>query len=606
MSDKSSDDFKRLIKTRVELQETVATVIDNFDANPNNSLSVKLQLEKIKRSIVKFENIQPNINVVEQESDMSNSNSTNNGQAGNQYSSTWKHDNPNSLQSKLLFDGSPYQWPSFISLFNLWFHKNDGVPTLDKFYSLKNSLGGWTLDIINTIPVTAENYLLAYNTLVSKFDNETTIAQHHIASLLKTPNVIEPEHELAHLHRHFMSHVRALKDLGQPVEHWDVWLVTLVCSKLDAVTFGEWQMDHSSKELPLYSDMESFLAGKVATYGVGQLTSDQALPIDDLNNSITSSSSDENMVLLVIPDDSISKCLVCNQNHELGQCADFLNMSVVRRKDIVFKCHLCFNCLQSNHKVHECESSTLCAMCNERHHTSLHNDNEEHEAINSQNNIAIQSDLQSLNLMNLSSMIINSINEYETSSRADAQYSVQVMLATVVVNVCDTLGNMIPCRAILDSGSQLNFVTSVCAHRLGINIINAPLSITGIGQLNSMMHECCSILLNSRVNDIKCTLEMYLLPTIINNIPKKSFNTDNFNIPDYVRFQLADPFYNKTDDVDMILGAGMFFEIMKQEKHVISDYLAFQDTLFGWVFTGQLVSVRNEITAEEEPIDIQY
>jgi len=635
MSEPLSGDLKRLVNTRVDVQETVALVIDNFEAN-RDGRAAEMQLEKIKKSVVKFEDVRSNENAVEQQRDSQNAGHVstaeeaddvrtvmsdavdfpdtsspgdmdNGGQASNRSFSTWKNDNPHGLQSELLFDGSPHQWPSFIELFNLWFHKNDKVPTLDKFYYLKSSLGGWTLDIVKTIPETAENYLLAYNTLVSKFDNETTIVQHHIASLLKTPNVIEPEYELARLHRHFMLHVRSLKDLGQPVEHWDVWLVALVCSKLDSVTFGEWQSGQSSKGLPLYSDMENFLAGKVAAYGGGQVTSDQALPIDELNSSVASSSSDEDMVVFIIPGEDMSMCLVCNENHQLGQCEDFLNMPVVRRKDIVFKCHLCFNCLQSNHKVRECESSSMCTKCTEKHHTSLHNDSQEHEMINSQNNIAVQTDLQSLDLINLPSMVIDTdtVNGNDTSSDVDAHFSIQVMLATVVFDVCDASGNMIPCRAILDSGSQLNFVTSECAHRLGLNIVDAPLTIIGIDQLNSMMHQCCSVQLCSRVSDMKCTLEMYLLPTVINNVPKKTFNTGNFNIPDYVQFQLADPSYNKTAVVDMVLGAGLFFEIMREERHVISNYLAFQDTVFGWVFTGQLITVRNEITDEEEPIEVR-
>lgn len=57
------------------------------------------------------------------------------------------------------------------------------------------------------------------------------------------------------------------------------------------------------------------------------------------------------------------------------------------------------------------------------------------------------------------------------------------MLATVIVEVCDGLGNTIRCRAVLDSGSQLSFITSQCVRRLGLNVSNVVLPISGIGLL---------------------------------------------------------------------------------------------------------------------------
>lgn len=55
-----------------------------------------------------------------------------------------------------------------------------------------------------------------------------------------------------------------------------------------------------------------------------------------------------------------------------------------------------------------------------------------------------------------------------------------VMLAKVVVEVCDDYGNIVQCRVVLDSGSQVNFVTNQCARRLGLFLVDAAVSLNGV------------------------------------------------------------------------------------------------------------------------------
>jgi len=60
--------------------------------------------------------------------------------------------------------------------------------------------------------------------------------------------------------------------------------------------------------------------------------------------------------------------------------------------------------------------------------------------------------------------------------------TIQVVLATAVVYVNDAAGNVRRCRAVLDSGSQLCFITNKLARRLGLQIVNNSVPITGIEQ----------------------------------------------------------------------------------------------------------------------------
>ncbi|XP_060860141.1 uncharacterized protein LOC132937334 [Metopolophium dirhodum] len=103
---------------------------------------------------------------------------------------------------------------------------------------------------------------------------------------------------------------------------------------------------------------------------------------------------------------------------------------------------------------------------------------------------------------------------------------------------------MVQCRAVLDSGSQVNFVTNQCARRLRLFRVDAAVPVSGIGHSHAKSLQYCVAQVHSRVED--------------------------------VQFNLADPGYNKPGNVDMLLGAELFFDIMKTDKHVISEQASFQ------------------------------
>lgn len=72
------------------------------------------------------------------------------------------------------------------------------------------------------------------------------------------------------------------------------------------------------------------------------------------------------------------------------------------------------------------------------------------------------------------------------------QSNMQVVLATVIVNIKNLSGNLVPCRAVLDSGSQLSFITDQCVAALGLKCKGVTLPINGIGQSNTQSCKCCT------------------------------------------------------------------------------------------------------------------
>ncbi|KAJ8934811.1 hypothetical protein NQ318_010225 [Aromia moschata] len=55
------------------------------------------------------------------------------------------------------------------------------------------------------------------------------------------------------------KHLRSLKALGEPTEHWDTLIIHIITSKLDNTTRREWESFELKQELPLMEDINKFL-----------------------------------------------------------------------------------------------------------------------------------------------------------------------------------------------------------------------------------------------------------------------------------------------------------------------------------------------------------
>ena len=70
----------------------------------------------------------------------------------------------------------------------------------------------------------------------------------------------------------------------------------------------------------------------------------------------------------------INLCKLCNKNHDLDDCQDYLNKSLSQRKDFLKKKSLCFACYSPGHRSNGCAQRRTCKSCSRRHPTGLHDD----------------------------------------------------------------------------------------------------------------------------------------------------------------------------------------------------------------------------------------
>ncbi|CAI6362765.1 unnamed protein product [Macrosiphum euphorbiae] len=474
------------------------------------------------------------------------------------------------------FSGDWQQWSSFIDTFNSMFHnEHSNLPLVQRFHYLRSCLAGQASDVIKSIPTTAEHFQYAYDLLVNRYENKSAIIQSHIRSLLETPKVVSPScSELQKLHHHVTSNINALKSLQQPVEQWDAWLVTLLCSKMDSATVGEWYLQYKSKDLPSYVAVEQFLANRITAYEAGDMNCLSSEPRKMSTKSSNNKTYEKKALFVKSKEKGFGKCPLCTEHHKLYACSKFNNMSTNDRRNFVMKSRLCFNCLNFGHQVSSCYFPP-CPRCGEKHNSKLH----EEQANTNNQDASIANDVDSPEPH--ATAMYTEISAQETEN-------LNVILATAIVNVCDTFGRMHSCRAVLDSGSQLNFITNSCAKRLNLSTASHTLNIVGVSAMASTAKQLQDTIMTSRFGDFKTTIKFYSLQTIVSALPSQVLIRDNLKMPHNILNQLADPNFHSPGPIDVLLGADIFFDVLYGEKFPLSNLACLHRTKLGWIVTGKI------------------
>lgn len=160
-----------------------------------------------------------------------------------------------------------------------------------------------------------------------------------------------------------------------------------------------------------------------------------------------------------------------------------------------------------------------------------------------------------------------------------------VYLATAIVNVISACGSRIPCRALLDSGSQLNFISANFAHELGHRRRRLDIPISGIGGKECKTEFVTNVTIESRTSSYRSTIEASIMPRISEYQTSHEIDVTRWKLPPHV--QLADPTYSKAQHIDMLLGAEIFFDLLLPGDIKVSDNIpVLRNTKLGWIVAG--------------------
>ncbi|XP_062709700.1 uncharacterized protein LOC134288546 [Aedes albopictus] len=462
-----------------------------------------------------------------------------------------------------IFRGDYLEWQSFSDLFNSMVHHNPSLKDSQKLYFLKTSLDGEAASLISHLKIEDANYQAALDKLKSRYNKPREIANKHIQRFLAQSALTSSSAQgLRMLHDISDEVIRALKAMNR--EDRDTWLLFILSEKVDPETKQLWCQkiaEMHDDDITLQCFLSFIESRSFALQSAQPIKPKPTLPFKQP---------------LKLPPRGATTyvathtpfCELCSKPHLLYQCGMFLHMSPNDRLAHVDRLNLCENCLK-RHPGESCRAG-MCRKCNLPHHTLLHLSS---SSASTAAHASIGQPPQSL------------ISAIEEPAAFDVS---NVLLATVAIDVLDHNGRPHVCRAVLDSASQVNFISDSFCRKLGLKTNTASMILEGISSTPARTDKCAEIIISSRCTTYRAVLPCLVLEKITKSLPCKPAHIDNWPIPGSIN--LADPLFHLPGPVDVLLGTELFFQLLEPGKVDLStdDSLpTLQNTKLGWIVAGR-------------------
>ncbi|XP_068986183.1 uncharacterized protein [Bombus flavifrons] len=170
------------------------------------------------------------------------------------------------------------------------------------------------------------------------------------------------------------------------------------------------------------------------------------------------------------------------------------------------------------------------------------------------------------------------------------------LLVTAQVNILNNKIQPFRCRALLDTGSSMNFITEKLANSLKLNQRKCSVPIGTLNTLSTTSKRYITATITSIDGTYERTLTFLIIPTISSWIPDQPIDRSTIRIPR--NLQLADPRFHIPAPIEILLSAGPTLASLDVTDCVgqldISQAngpdLRLQKTQFGWVIGGSPTS----------------
>ncbi|XP_050303603.1 uncharacterized protein LOC126741264 [Anthonomus grandis grandis] len=542
------------------------------------------------------------------------------------------------------FSGSYESWTQFHETFEALIDKNPSLPKVQKFYYLQSALKGDAAQIISSLTATDGNYAVAWNLLKERYENKRAIIHAHMKAIFSLPSLKEDNHiQLRKFLDNFQKHYRCLKNLGENVDNWDTPLIYLLTSKFGQLTRREWEIYSKNFDSPSILNLTTFLTERC------HLLESIDFKVQNKHdpNPQRSYGTPKTFTNAVFE----NKCPVCKDSHFVYACEKFLKLPVSEKYNEAKRLKLCTNCLRPGHFASVCTSKHSCRACQRRHHSLLHyptnnfekdsrhitsnvnpsitkqpsqktlcaqiraTSSNNHDGINptqlpnpQRGNInphlcETPSFLPSNQLPHATSHqvvvdqnVCNPQQENNLQPNLPVDYSFAcansvpntfVLLSTALVYVYDSCSRPIPCRALLDSGSQSNLISKTLFDILNLKCEKVHIPVCGINQGTTYINKKTSLTIKDLSKSHHFNLTALVIDKITDKCPQQTLNVSNFIIPKEIT--LADPTFFESSEIDLLIGASLFYDLLiSGQMKLGTRNPILQNTKLGWVISGPM------------------
>lgn len=474
------------------------------------------------------------------------------------------------------FSGSYEDWTSFHDIYNAAVHMNHSIQPVHKLQYLKSLLKGDAEFLLKNTPITTENYELAWKALKERFENKRALLTTTLRQLFGQSHAEETAIGIRKLLDTSRECTEALKIQGIDIASWDCILVYIISQHIPPTSLTLWEQSIPRNEIPTYEQLLKFLEDRFRVLEFSYIQS-------DTNRQASSGRSRARQQSFHTV---ATNCRCCQgSQHSLKVCLKFLDMQPPQRLTYITNAKLCKNCFAYSHPTQNCKSSGKCNVCSQRHHTLLH--------LTPKPSAAGPSTAHNSSVTTGRSPSTNESARDQTSSYValpSASSSTDCILATALITVTAFDGQQHSFRALLDNGSQENFVSKQVLQFLGVKPQPTSVIISGVGQSQAPRPLGQVRFCFGSKYDPSFSMEVnaIVLPMLTQTLPTRSLVVNPQLIAD---LELADPHYGTPGRIDVLLSASVFASItipcLRKESSIAT--IALQ-TRLGWVMYGEAVA----------------
>ncbi|GFV99530.1 uncharacterized protein TNCV_5078941 [Trichonephila clavipes] len=293
------------------------------------------------------------------------------------------------------------------------------------------------------------------------------------------------------------------------------------------------------------------------------------------------------------------KCFCCKSKefHPLYSCPKFKSLSISERVDFVKANHLCFKCFSPNCNVKSCCAKDC--FCKKPHNRLIHFSKPDKESV------ALNQTVQR-SVLNPHADVFggpegsNCVVLLQTGSEENKSFVATsflknkkrtVLLSSIQCLIKDKFGALHQVRGLLDVGSQSNFITKDCADRLQLKNEKINLLVSCLNESTMTINGGVTTSIFNGDLSFKKELNLLVVRRITDLTPSQIINV-SLDMPNEIK--LADYKFNIPGKIDVLLGAEIFYELLRPGQIYCADSrLRLQNTVFGYVVSGSVDEVRD-------------
>ncbi|GBM52581.1 hypothetical protein AVEN_138545-1 [Araneus ventricosus] len=412
------------------------------------------------------------------------------------------------------FKGKYEEYKSFKTQFMSIIGNNESLNDNQKCCYLKASLKGDA----KFIESTQDTFQSLLSALDARYQNKRAVIDTLIKNILSVGKANDSPRQLRNLVDIIKRNLRVLENLKLSRNNLsEALLVHILEGKIDSESQKSFQMENKSSEI---LSLDCFL----------NFIEDRARILEGINKNCTTTVNSNSIKQFVKPKQNFSrpkslivnshnkskKCILqnCDESHPLYRFSKFKSFKLSDRIDCVQRNKLCKKCL-SFHPNTNCKSKYNRFMCGDSHNSLLHDVSK----INNKNNSCREVEDTSLSASPHSSSTTQ-VEQMATSFCCSTFLNRKsILLCTARVFIRNKENKFVPLRAILDSASEINIISSACANFLGLKKEKLFLSV---GEICGSTQNACRRVTTSLSNlngNYQWDIELMVLPKITDFSP---------------------------------------------------------------------------------------